>query len=173
MEPHSAWQNFRTNTGRIRFPPASKLYRMASSKSRWGASPRKQSSSSRSTSASPRASSRNSATRRRIPHRFFYLLWGVVFFRLCVPVSFSSAFSVLRLFARPAAVESGGGFLVTMRYLDEADLQAVAGGGGAEGLLTALAWLWLAGALGLAVWWLAGYALTRRAQRPGCSSVSG
>ena len=105
------------------------------------------------------------ATRRRIPHRFFYLLWGVVFFRLCVPVSFSSAFSVLRLFARPAAVESGGGFLVTMRYLDEADLQAVAGGGGAEGLLTALAWLWLAGALGLAVWWLAGYALTRRALR--------
>lgn len=101
----------------------------------------------------------------RIPRRFFYILWGVVFLRLCVPASFSSAFSVLGLFARPAAVESGGRLLVTMRYLDEAELQTLAGGPGSRPLLTVLAFVWLAGALALMVWWLTACWRARRALR--------
>lgn len=101
----------------------------------------------------------------RIPRRFFYILWGVVFLRLCVPVSFPSVFSVLGLFARPAPVESEGRFLVTMRYLDEAELQALAGGPGSRPLLTVLAAVWLAGALALMLWWLTAYWRARRALR--------
>ena len=101
----------------------------------------------------------------RIPRRFFYILWGVVFLRLCVPVSFSSVFSVLGLFARPASVESEGRFLVTMRYLDEAELQALAGGPASRPMLTVLAAVWLAGALALMLWWLTAYWRAQRALR--------
>ena len=41
---------------------------------------------------------------RRAPKKWSYLLWLVVAFRLCCPVSISAPFSVLRLTARPAVV---------------------------------------------------------------------
>ena len=46
---------------------------------------------------------------RSAPKKWSYLLWSVVGFRLCCPVSLSSVFSIFRIAAiRPAAVQSAG-----------------------------------------------------------------
>lgn len=53
---------------------------------------------------------------KKAPKRYAYLLWSVVAFRLCIPVSFSSVFSLFR--AKPfdmTAAQSGGG--AALRYL--------------------------------------------------------
>ncbi len=46
---------------------------------------------------------------RKAPKKWSYLVWGVVGFRLCCPVSFKTVFSIFQFAAiRPAAVQSAG-----------------------------------------------------------------
>lgn len=55
---------------------------------------------------------------RKAPKKYAYLLWSVVGFRLCCPVSFQSAFSIfgLKLFDMTAAQRAGG---ETLRYVPD------------------------------------------------------
>lgn len=57
---------------------------------------------------------------RRAPKKWSYLLWLVVAFRLCCPVSISAPFSVLRLTARPAVVtERAAGAASEIAYIPQ------------------------------------------------------
>jgi beta-lactamase regulating signal transducer with metallopeptidase domain len=55
---------------------------------------------------------------RKAPRKYAYLLWSVVGFRLCCPVSFQSVFSLFSLkFFHLAEVQSNGG--QTLQYVPE------------------------------------------------------
>lgn len=63
---------------------------------------------------------------RKAPKRFSYLLWSVVGFRLCCPVSFSLSFSIFSL-TNPQApkLPSGGGDIVLTAYENKGGVSAL------------------------------------------------
>ena len=65
------------------------------------------------------------ATYKYIPSRLYYILWLVLMFRLVVPFNIKSVFSILNLFEKASYYSFGNKYIVTMEYLDYANITAV------------------------------------------------
>ena len=82
------------------------------------------------------------ATYKYIPSKFYYILWLVLMWRLVVPFNFKSVFSVLNLFRNASDYSFGNRYVVTMEYLDYANIASAADGSMAA-VLTAVSAVWL------------------------------
>jgi len=92
-------------------------------------------------------------TQRFIPARFYYILWLVLLFRLLVPFTLPSPFSLLNVIPGLVRYSQGGSYMVTMEYLTPQQFAAQTAGETNPAALqfTAVAWLVVAAVLA-AVW---------------------
>ena len=93
------------------------------------------------------------ATYKYIPSKFYYILWLVLMCRLVVPFNFKSVFSVLNLFRKASDYSFGNQYVVTMEYLDYANITA-ANNGNMAVILSAVSAIWLLVALFFISQWL-------------------
>lgn len=93
------------------------------------------------------------ASYKYIPSKFYYILWLVLLYRLMVPFNFKSVFSVLNLFENASDYSYGNKYVVTMEYLDYANI-AGASTGKVSKIISTLAVIWLLMALFFIVQWL-------------------
>lgn len=61
-------------------------------------------------------------SKRYIPSRFYYILWGTILFRLVVPFSFKSGISLLNVLNSSSDYMQGSRYIVTMEYIDAAEV---------------------------------------------------
>ncbi|MEG1049217.1 MAG: M56 family metallopeptidase [Oscillospiraceae bacterium] len=101
-------------------------------------------------------------TKKIIPYKFYYLLWGTLFFRLMFPFSFQSAISALNIISNLSKSSVGGSYIVTMEYVDALQAQEVAAYN-QNNPLDFIAVLWLGIAVFLIGYWLRMYFLAKKA----------
>lgn len=106
---------------------------------------------------------------KKLPVSFTYLLWGVVVFRLLVPVSLPAVVSVFG-FASSQVTQPAGGALVSMEFVryDPAASAWQAQGFDWSALLPLAAQVWLAGMAAVLLWRGIAGVLFRRRMRFAC-----
>lgn len=95
-----------------------------------------------------------SLTKKYIPYKFYYLLWGTLFFRLAIPISLRSVFSAFNLLSKVVDSSAGGSYVVTMEYIDVRELEEATATIIENRLLNLISILWLCISIGLICWWL-------------------
>jgi len=93
------------------------------------------------------------ASYKYIPSKFYYILWIVLMYRLMIPFNFKSVFSVLNLYENASDYSYGNKYVVTMEYLDYANI-AGTNTGKISAIISAVAVIWLLVALFFIVQWL-------------------
>ena len=93
-------------------------------------------------------------TRRYIPYKFYYILWGTVFFRLLFPYSFRSIFSIFNFFELTNSSFEGQ-YIVSIEYIQSTGVsQIIANNPNNYTFLLLLSLCWLVAALALISWWV-------------------
>ncbi len=100
-------------------------------------------------------------TQKYIPYKYYYILWGVLFLRFTMPVSFTSVFSLLGFAQAAGQPSSGGGYIVTMEYIDTGKITTLAESYGSN-LLNIISAVWLIVAAGLILLWFYLYLKTKK-----------
>lgn len=92
-------------------------------------------------------------SKKYIPSRFYYILWGTILFRLIVPFSFKSEISFLNILGVPNRHIQGNRYIVTMEYIDVADVCIKAADKGID-VLGVIAALWMLVAAAMMMFWI-------------------
>ena len=101
---------------------------------------------------------------RHIPSKFYYILWMVLLFRLTVPFSPKSMFSMLNLIKNSADYSYGNRYIVTMEYLEYSNISDIS-------IIKTDSWLiyiaviWLIVAVALVATWILFYMSAQRRLR--------
>ncbi len=100
-------------------------------------------------------------TKKFIPNKFYYVLWGTLFFRLMFPFSFQSAISAFNVLLDLSQSSVGGSYIVTMEYVDVLQAQEVTAYN-QNNFLFAIALVWMLVSISLIVYWVFIYAQTHK-----------
>ncbi len=101
-------------------------------------------------------------TQKYIPYKYYYILWGVLFMRFCMPVSFTSIISLVGMVGDVAHKSVGGSYVVSMEYVDRRSINNLVRDYGGNNFLPVVSAIWITVASCLMLFWIFLYLKTQK-----------